>query len=117
MTGWAQAAPTGPVTGTAAVVAVPTASEPELREGLEESDVGPGIMGFAIIFALVLACIPLFLSMTGKLRKVDHRARPEDTTPSDGEAGDGEAEEPGAGPEEPGTGDRPAGPNDPTGRR
>lgn len=48
---------------------------PELREGLDPDSVTPGLLGFLVIFAAVLACIPLFLSMTGKLRRVEHSAR------------------------------------------
>lgn len=48
--------------------------EDELRPGLEPLDVSPGLLGFVVVFAMVLACIPLFRSMSGKLRGVDHRA-------------------------------------------
>ncbi|NCT91169.1 hypothetical protein GXB85_09425 [Cellulomonas sp. APG4] len=48
--------------------------EDELRPGLEPLDVSPGLLGFLVVFAMVLACIPLFRSMSGKLRGVDHRA-------------------------------------------
>ena len=34
---------------------------------------GPGIAGFLVTFALVVACIPLFLSMTRKIRGVRFR--------------------------------------------
>ncbi len=34
---------------------------------------GPGIAGFLVTFALVVACIPLFLSMTRKIRGVRYR--------------------------------------------
>ena len=51
---------------------------PELREGLDPLDVSPGLLGFAVIFFVVIACIPLFRSMTGKLRNVDQRARLEE---------------------------------------
>lgn len=82
--------------------------EDELRPGLEPLDVSPGLLGFVVVFAMVLACIPLFRSMSGKLRGIDHRApdrdddgverapgdRPEDgprdtvTTDADGEPQD-----------------------------
>ena len=35
---------------------------------------GPGIVGFLVTFALVVACIPLFLSMTRKIRGVRYRS-------------------------------------------
>lgn len=57
--------------------AVPGAT-PEPSPGVDTLDpnaVTPGVLGFLVIFAVVLACIPLFLSMTGKLRRVEHRAR------------------------------------------
>lgn len=34
---------------------------------------GPGIVGFLVTFALVLVCIPLFLSMTRRIRGVGYR--------------------------------------------
>ena len=45
----------------------------EVRDGLASEDVSPGVIGFLVTLALVLACIPLFRSMTGKLRGVQHR--------------------------------------------
>ena len=51
--------------------------EPTPVETLDPLTVTPGVLGFLVIFAVVLACIPLFLSMTGKLRKVEHSARRE----------------------------------------
>ena len=59
------------------VLTVGTSPEPvlpELREGLDPDDVTPGLLGFLVIFVAVLACIPLFLSMTGKLRRMQRRA-------------------------------------------
>lgn len=44
---------------------------------------GPGVAGFLVTFALVVACIPLFLSMTRKIRGVRYRDQSEP-----GEAGD-----------------------------
>jgi hypothetical protein len=41
--------------------------------GLAPEDVSPGVIGFLVTLALVLACVPLFRSMTGKLRGVQHR--------------------------------------------
>lgn len=38
---------------------------------------GPGIAGFLVTFALVVACIPLFLSMTRKVRGVRYRDQSE----------------------------------------
>jgi len=63
-------------TGWALALAVtPEPVLPELREGLDPDSVTPGLLGFLVIFGAVLACIPLFRSMTGKLRKVEHTAR------------------------------------------
>ncbi|MCU1432942.1 MAG: hypothetical protein JWP95_2047 [Actinotalea sp.] len=53
--------------------ATPTPEVPELREGLDPLDVSPGVLGFILIFAVVLACIPLFRSMTSKMRGVEYR--------------------------------------------
>lgn len=38
-----------------------------------QAQTGPGIAGFLVTFALVLVCIPLFLSMTRKIRGVGYR--------------------------------------------
>ena len=58
---------------------------------------GPGIWGFLVTFALVVACIPLFLSMTRKVRGVAYR--------------DGVTGAPGtAGPDGPGAPGSPGGP-------
>ncbi|NTW41836.1 MAG: hypothetical protein HGA44_18475, partial [Cellulomonadaceae bacterium] len=46
----------------AIVGATPEPVEPRLREGLGADDVTPGLLGFLVIFAVVLACIPLFRS-------------------------------------------------------
>ena len=65
--------------------AVPGATPaPAPVETLDPLSVTPGVLGFLVIFAVVLACIPLFLSMTGKLRKVEHRARQQEATSADG---------------------------------
>lgn len=66
----------GPVTDWTAGTVTET-EPPELREGVNPEDVSPGVLGFLVIFAVVLACIPLFRSMTSKLRGVDHRERRE----------------------------------------
>ncbi|WP_149202296.1 hypothetical protein [Actinotalea subterranea] len=84
---------------TASVVVA--SDEPELREGVDPGDVSPGVPGFLVIFLVVLACIPLFRSMTSKLRRLDHRARVEAagepvTAPAD------DAAAPGADPDAPG---------------
>lgn len=51
---------------------------PGLREGLEASDVSPGLLGFLVIFGAVLACIPLLRSMVSKIRGVQHSDLPDD---------------------------------------
>ena len=93
--------------------AVPGAT-PEPGPGVDTLDpnaVTPGVLGFLVIFAVVLACIPLFLSMTGKLRRVEHRAR----TEASGESGLEPTTTPGTGPDTapgttPGTAPRSAAP-------
>lgn len=95
---------------TAQVVAT---SEPDdgLRDDLEPQDVSPGLLGFVVIFAAAVACIPLFLSMTRKLRKVDpRRERPADgQEPADGgaDAGPTDGGAPPADADAPGGGDNP----------
>ena len=65
----------------------------EVRDGLTEWDVSPGVIGFLVTLALVLACIPLFRSMTGKIRGVQHRdpagASADDAGPGADDAGPG----------------------------
>lgn len=60
----------------AVVTAVPSPAPSPAAE-LDPYDVSPGLLGFLVIFAVVLACIPLFRSMTGKVRRLEHRARAE----------------------------------------
>ena len=43
--------------------------------GIDPGSIGPGLLGFLATFGIVIAAILLFRSMTGHLRKVDHRAR------------------------------------------
>lgn len=62
----------------------PTSTEepsgvPTMRPDLEVTDVSPGLEGFLAIFAVVIVAIFLMLSMTKKLRKVNHRAGAETT--------------------------------------
>ena len=53
----------------AALLAVPTPTPtPEVV-----GSPGPGVVGFLVTIALVAACIPLFLSMTRKIRGVRFR--------------------------------------------
>ena len=61
-------------TGTEEPSGVPT-----MRPDLEVTDVSPGLEGFLAIFAVVIVAIFLMLSMTKKLRKVNHRAGVETT--------------------------------------
>lgn len=66
--------------GWAAGVTTETTPSPgpttdELRPGLEPTDVSPGLPGFLTIFAVALACVVLFLSLTKQLRKVRHDER------------------------------------------
>lgn len=57
---------------------------------------GPGFLGFAVTFALVVACIPLFRSMVRKIRGVQYRdpgaeAAAGDDAAADDAAADGAA--------------------------
>jgi len=47
----------------------------------------PGLIGFLVTLALVLACIPLFRSMTSKVRGVQYRDHADDVAAEDS-AGD-----------------------------
>ena len=68
---------------------------PGLREGLSETDVSPGLLGFLVIFAAVVACIPLLRSMVSKIRGVQHRdLPPEDVAGTGAVAGPDDAARP-----------------------
>lgn len=59
---------------TAAVIraaATPSPS-PSLRPGLKDTDVAPGFLGFIVTFAVVAVTILLLLSMTRRIRRVNH---------------------------------------------
>ena len=58
--------PAVPTLPTIVVVAAAAAEDGSL-------DVSPGVLGFLVTLAVVLACIPLFRSMTSKIRGVQHR--------------------------------------------
>lgn len=45
-----------------------------LRPGLEETDITPGLTGFLVTFAVAVACVFLFLSLTRHLRRTRHNA-------------------------------------------
>ncbi|QTE28855.1 hypothetical protein [Pengzhenrongella sicca] len=66
-------------TGSALEGAIASTSTPSpaptsnLQEGIEPGLVSPGLLGFLPVFAIALVCIGLFLSLTAKLRKVNHR--------------------------------------------
>jgi hypothetical protein len=59
------------------------------------SSIGPGLIGFLATFGIVVAAILLFRSMTGHLRKVDHRARRGETVEQDERASESSLEDPG----------------------
>ncbi|MFP5348002.1 MAG: hypothetical protein ACLGIA_13370 [Actinomycetes bacterium] len=42
---------------------------------LDPMSVSPGLIGFVAVFALIVAAIFLFRSMSGHLRRVDYRSR------------------------------------------
>jgi len=54
---------------------------PGLREGLDESAISPGLAGFLAVFAIALASLALFYSLTGKLRRVKRRGELAEATP------------------------------------
>jgi hypothetical protein len=53
----------------------PNPTENQLREGLEEWQVSPGLIGFLVTFVLAVACVLLFLNMSKHLRRAGHNAR------------------------------------------
>jgi len=53
----------------------PNPTEGQLRPGLEEWQVSPGLIGFLVTFALAVACVLLFLNMSKHLRRAGHNAR------------------------------------------
>ncbi|MEP7762989.1 hypothetical protein [Sanguibacter sp. 25GB23B1] len=80
----------------------PSSTQSPLREDLDPVEVSPGLPGFLAIFVVALATIVLVLSMTRKLRRVNHRAHNEsvvDATFDDRRPGDaGPADGTGSGP-------------------
>lgn len=53
----------------------PNPTEGTMRPGLETWEVSPGLIGFLFTFAIAVACVLLFLSMSKHLRKTSHNAR------------------------------------------
>lgn len=49
-----------------------TPVENQLRPGLEETDVSPGLPGFLTMFAIAIVVIFIVLNMVKKLRRVNH---------------------------------------------
>lgn len=49
-----------------------TPVENQLRPGLEETDVSPGLPGFLTMFAIVVVVIFILLNMAKRLRRVGH---------------------------------------------
>ena len=96
-----------PSTWTATVLTAVEPVDPAQDEGFDPNDVSPGVLGFLVIFAAAVACIPLFWSMTAKLRKVDRRARLEEESAGSADEADeadgtGQDGPRGSGPEAPG---------------
>ncbi|GGC15553.1 hypothetical protein [Cellulomonas carbonis] len=60
----------GPGSWVASTAAAP--DDPGMRQ-FEPTDVTPGVLGFAVTFAVVIGLVVLLLSMVGKLRRVNHR--------------------------------------------
>jgi len=97
-----------------AETATPSPSDDPLRPELEPTDVSPGLSGFLAIFAVALAVVALFFSLSRQLRRMRHNAEVqgigpdgplEERAPSgegtgpDGGAAPGTGAGPGAGPE------------------
>ncbi|GAB4086767.1 hypothetical protein GCM10028784_33970 [Myceligenerans cantabricum] len=59
----------------AAATPVPDPTEGGLRPGLETTDITPGLTGFLVTFAVAIACVLLFLSLSRHLRRTRHNAR------------------------------------------
>jgi len=85
--------PTAPTGELTAQVAVATPSPEPSRGELDPNDVSPGLLGFVVMFAIVLVCIPLFRSMTGKIRRIEHSAggSGDDAAPSSAELAPGDS--------------------------
>jgi len=83
--------------GVLAEVTPSPSPTPGLRDGLEESAISPGLAGFLAVFAIALASVALFYSLTRKLRGVKYRAEAAES-PEPG----GPAPEPGGPAAEPG---------------
>ena len=60
----------GAVSSTAAPSPTPS---PNQQPELDPANVSPGLLGFLPVFAIALVSIGLFLSLTAKVRKVNHR--------------------------------------------
>ena len=86
---WPSAAPAGALTAQV-VLATPSPSPGEL----DPNDVSPGLLGFLVIFGVVLLCIPLFRSMSGKIRRVERRAEAAGDDDAPGPAEDRPADTP-----------------------
>ncbi len=67
-----------PLVAAAVPFAVPVETAPE--------DISPGVLGFLVTLAVVLACIPLFRSMTAKVRGVRYRDRADAAAPAPDDA-------------------------------
>lgn len=61
----------------------------------ESTGGSPGFLGFVFTFALAVACVGIFLSLTRQLRRVDRRAKQLEAR-EQGASHDGEAAAPGA---------------------
>lgn len=49
-----------------------TPDDPQLRPGLDETDVTPGLPGFLATFGVAIAIIFILLNMTKRLRRMGH---------------------------------------------
>lgn len=77
---------------TVALVGVDPSPAPTVpTDGEDPGYNSPGVVGFLVTFALVVACIPLFMSMVRKIRGVRTKG---DAAPDDGATAPGEGTAP-----------------------
>lgn len=82
-----------------AETATPSPSDDPLRPELQPTDVSPGLSGFLAIFAVALAAIALFFSLSRQLRRMRHNAEAQGIGP-DGPLDEDAATGEGAGPDD-----------------
>lgn len=78
----------------ATIASVVTAT-PAPTPGPDPSSISPGLIGFLATFALVVACIFLFVSMVRRVRRMQYRADRDAQAERDGRDGDRDDEQAG----------------------